>query len=273
MEMEAEQAAAKAATDKAPDQPAKAAAAKAALTAALGDLVRLQAGKPATMSAADQALAADRKAAADETRRVGEIRRLCAGKHADIEAKAIEEGWSKDRAELEVLRASRTPANIQSGTGHSAPVTGEILSAALLHAARHPNVEKLVKPEILEAADLRFHGRIGLNEAIIEAARANGYEGRALKVDRDVLRAAYGELHAGGFSTVDISGILSNTANKYLLDGFTSVEAAWRTIAAIRAVNDLKQITSYRLTGGTQYEKVGAGGETHQEFGTADDAD
>src|SRR6185436_12590006 len=56
-------------------------------------------------------------------------------------------------------------------------------------------------------------------------------------------------------------GILSNVANKFLLDGFEAVESSWRAIAAIRNVQDFKAVTSYRLTGGFEYLEVGPTGE------------
>jgi hypothetical protein len=73
--------------------------------------------------------------------------------------------------------------------------------------------------------------------------------------------------HAAGrgieaaFSTVDIGGILSNVANKFLLDGFFSVERTWRNVCAVRNVSDFKTVTSYRLIGKDQYELVAPGGE------------
>ena len=70
------------------------------------------------------------------------------------------------------------------------------------------------------------------------------------------------------FSTFSLPGILSNVANKFLLAGFESVEQAWRRIAATRSVKDFKQVTSYRLTGGFEYEEVGPDGELkHAEVG------
>ena len=64
-----------------------------------------------------------------------------------------------------------------------------------------------------------------------------------------------------GFSTVDIGGILSNVANKFLLEGFFAVERTWRNICAVRNVSDFKTVTSYRLIGKDQYEQVPPGGE------------
>jgi hypothetical protein len=50
-------------------------------------------------------------------------------------------------------------------------------------------------------------------------------------------------------------------ANKFLLEGFFSVERIWRNICATRNVSDFKTVTSYRLIGTDQYEQVAPGGE------------
>jgi len=68
-------------------------------------------------------------------------------------------------------------------------------------------------------------------------------------------------LQAAGFSTVDIGGILSNVSNKFLLEGFFSVERVWRNICAVRNVSDFKTVTSYRLVGADTYQPVAPGGE------------
>ena len=76
-----------------------------------------------------------------------------------------------------------------------------------------------------------------------------------------MLRFAFQPELEAGFSTVDIGGILSNVANKFLLEGFFSVERTWRNICAVRNVSDFKTVTSYRLIGKDQYEQVSPGGE------------
>jgi len=77
-----------------------------------------------------------------------------------------------------------------------------------------------------------------------------------------VLRAAFGvDVRAsGGLSPIDLGGILSNVANKFLLAGFLSVERTWRAISAVRPVTDFKKVTSYRLIGGNRYQTVPPGG-------------
>jgi phage major head subunit gpT-like protein len=121
--------------------------------------------------------------------------------------------------------------------------------------------EKEYEEKALDAASKRFRGGIGLQELLLEAAWANGYTGRNFRDSRGVLRAAFGKDIQAGFSTIDIGGILSNVANKFLLEGFFSVERVWRSICAVRNVSDFKTVTSYRLIGKDQYEPVAPGGE------------
>ena len=210
-------------------------------------------------------------AAADpqqEARRILAIREVCAG-HPDIEAQAIAEGWDVQKAALAVLRASRPqpPAVIPGG---DAPVTARILEAACLQAARYPDdrLQREFDAQTLEAAHRRFRGRLGLQELLLEAAWANGYTGRSARETREVLRCAFSPVQAG-FSTVNIGGILSNITNKFLLEGFYSVERTWRNICAVRNVPDFKTVTSYRLVGKDQYEIVGPTGEL--KHGTLDE--
>lgn len=200
-----------------------------------------------------------RAQAAAETKRLAAIRRICAGKYTEIEQQAITDGWSTDKCELEVLRASRpkAPAVLTGDTASG----GDVLEAACMLTAKLSAVEDLYEDKILDAASKRFRGGIGLQELLLEAAWANGYDGRNFRDSRGVLRFAFGQNLQAGFSTIDIGGILSNVANKFLLEGFFSVERTWRNICAVRNVSDFKKVTSYRLVGRDQYEKVAPGGE------------
>ena len=219
------------------------------------------AGSPAPAASLTSGASAEaiRAQALAETERIGAIRRVCAGRHLDIEAKAIREGWDGTRCELEVLRASRPKAPAIHAPEHTA--TPQILEAACLLTARLDGVEKAFDDQTLEAATKRFRGGIGLQELLLEAAWANGYTGRNFRDSRQVLRHAFNPPIEAGFSTIDIGGILSNVANKFLLEGFFSVERAWRSVTAVRNVSDFKTVTSYRLVGKDQYEIVAPGGE------------
>jgi hypothetical protein len=143
-------------------------------------------------------------------------------------------------------------------------VTAEVLEAACCLSAGLSDMDREPNHQVIELAERRFRGGIGLQELLLEAAWANGYTGRNFRDSRSVLRYAFGHTVEAAFSNIDIGGILSNVANKFLLEGFFSVERTWRNICAVRNVSDFKTVTSYRLVGKDQYELVAPGGELKQ---------
>jgi hypothetical protein len=194
-----------------------------------------------------------RAEALQEAERLAAIRKATAG-NAEIEAKAIAEGWDATRAELEVLRASRPVMGAPAAHVHSREINADVITAAICKAGRLANLEDAFDAPTLEAADRSFRKGVGLQETLLEAAWANGYTGRSLRSDmRGVLQAA--------FSNLSLPGIFSSVANKFLLAGFMGVEQTWRSLASIRSVADFKTVTSYRLNGAFEYEEVGNGGE------------
>jgi hypothetical protein len=197
--------------------------------------------------------------AAAEITRIAAMRKICAGRYPDIEAQAIREGWDEMRCELEVLRRSRPAA--PAVHVHTNVVNGTLLEAACMLTAKLEGIENLYAEQTLEAAQKRFRGGIGLQELLLEAAWANGYTGHNFRESRSILRFAFKPELEAGFSTIDIGGILSNVANKFLLEGFFAVERTWRSVCSVRNVSDFKTVTSYRLVGNDQYEQVPPGGE------------
>lgn len=209
------------------------------------------------------AVAEFRASMAGEAERCNEINALCAqygvetitdnGSEVKLAAHAIRNGWTVEQAELAALRASRPSAPSQNG--HQSAST-QVLEAAVLVAGGYDEsvAAEEYGDEVMQAAHTRFRASIGLQQFLLEAAWANGWQGRSFRGnERDVLRAA--------FSNHTVSGILSNTANKFIRVGFDSVESSWMDIAATRPVTDFKQITTYTLTGDMQYEQVGPDGE------------
>ena len=86
-----------------------------------------------------------------------------------------------------------------------------------------------------------------LQELLLEAAWANGYTGRTFRDSRGVMDAAFGRgIEAAGNSTISIAGILSNVANKFLLEGFFSVERTWRE--AGDAAGTLRDFTQMQVS-------------------------
>jgi len=229
---------------------------------------KIEAQAPAGAAASDAVLTADpvadmRARAAAEQERIAAVRKVCGSgdKHAEIAAKAIAQGWDVTKTELEVLRADRPKAPAAHVPDNT--MTGSVLEAAcmLTGGLKGDDVQAAYGEKAVDAADKRFRGGIGLQELLLEAAWANGYDGRNFRDSRGVLRFAFRPDIQAGWSTIDIGGILSNVANKFLLEGFFSVERTWRNICAVRNVSDFKTVTSYRLIGRDQYEIVAPGGE------------
>ena len=213
-----------------------------------------------------EAVTAVRAQLAAETKRISAIRKLCAGRHSDLEAKAIEEGWDETRAELEVLRASRPagPAIHDRSEGHN----GQSLEAALCMTAglTEQQVGKWYNARTMEAALSRDHRGAGLHSLLYEVIRAAGGWVRPGRVDNETIRAAFDadrQLRASGsgFSTISLSGILSNVANKSMLAAYNAVATVVARFCNETDVNDFKQVTRYRLTGNGVFEKVGPDGE------------
>lgn len=204
---------------------------------------------------------------AGERKRVADIQELCAGEFPDVEQKAIQAGWSVDDLAPHVLKAVREKrpaigAPYVKDSSSATPMSGTILEAACALSGGLEEPKKKYDEKVLEAAHKRFRQGIGLQELVLEAAWANGYTGRSFRMTPEILRYAWGaDVQAAGFSNIDIAGILSNVANKYLLEGFFSVERTWRNICGVRPVSDFKTVTSYRLIGTEQYELVAPGGE------------
>lgn len=133
--------------------------------------------------------------------------------------------------------------------------SAEVIEAAFALQGGLPNVEKQYDAKTLEAA-AKVQRTTSLGEVLLAAAEEGGYTG-----SRRISAATLRPILAAAWATHSISGILSSTVNKFLLAGFNGVEGSWRSISAVRSVNDFKALTSYRLNGGMKFEKVANGGE------------
>jgi len=155
---------------------------------------------------------------------------------------------------LQATRDERPAAPAVHVVTPAAP-SADVIQAAFALQGGLPQIDKHFDAKTLEAA-AKVQRTTSLGEVLVAAAEANGYDGpRRLSAStlRPILQAAW--------ATHSIAGILSSTVNKFLLAGFNGVESSWRSIAAVRSVNDFKTLTSYRLNGGFKFEKVANGGE------------
>lgn len=185
----------------------------------------------------------------------------------DLESHAIRAGWSAEQVELHALRASRgTGPAIHSRT---LELQSNPLEAALLMSVglSEDQVGKLFKGDekvVNAALDRKYRGA-GLHmlmDACIHAAGKHFSGNR--KSDEFILEAleADKEIRASsGFSTLSVSGILSNVANKTLLASYEAVPVVWPQICGVRSHSDFKAQTRYRLDSTGAFKKVGPDGE------------
>ena len=179
-------------------------------------------------------------------------------------AAAQSDNLSETDFELRVLRSTRNSGSTIVAS-RSNEVTGEVIEASLGRSAgiQEEQLAEMYSPEVIRASERQFKHGLSLVETLMLAARRNGYRDISHRDTRALLNAAFAPVHASahGPSTYDVGGILSNIANKMILNGFLAVEQEWTKVATIGSVNDLKKHTSYALTGDMSYELVGKQGE------------
>ncbi|MCL1857447.1 MAG: hypothetical protein FWF84_07420 [Kiritimatiellaeota bacterium] len=190
-----------------------------------------------------------RATTATEFERITAVSKLADGRD-EIKAKAVKEGWTVEQTELAVLRAEKldkvrdgrpsfnvsVPAGTQGGGA-------EVLAAAVCQSCGLSNAEKHFKPEHLEAAQKAYKGSVGLKQVLYTMAASAGYNGNPFFTGsnaqiREVIRAA--------FSTNSMESLISNVANKFMMQGFIAEETTWREIAKIRPdVKDFREFSTY----------------------------
>jgi hypothetical protein len=189
---------------------------------------------------------------AAETQRVAAIREITAGDHPEIEAQAITEGWDRNRAELEVLRASR-PAGpaIHDATPQ---VNAAVCEAAIRLAGQEPQDALAAEygDQTISAAD-RYRG-MGFTGLFQMVAASEG---------RHAARpgASIPERIEAAFSTATLPTILGDSANKSMISAYRAVDSAARKVAKKLSVSNFLQHTGARLTGASILTKVGEDGE------------
>ncbi|MBB3205444.1 hypothetical protein FHS27_001244 [Rhodopirellula rubra] len=204
--------------------------------------------KPAEKSPVDEM----RAEAAAESRRISGIRKLCTEKHPDIEADAIEQGWSITKTELAVLRSERpkAPEQTQNSPRHDRVV---LEAAACLSVGIEEKVLLASYGEkTLNAADPFRH--IGLRELVAECARSEGIDvPRVFGDGTATIRA--------GFSSMSLPSIMENVMNKTLLAAYQNTPIAAFDLCSVGTVTDFKEVARYRLLGTGGFEQVAPDGE------------
>jgi len=200
-----------------------------------------------------------RAAAVAEEVRIGKVREV-AKDHPEIMAKAIEDGHTSDQVERDVLRAELAAEKERNKRPEAPGITGmvdvevtpAIMAAAVSMRAGLKDPDKAFGAEICtKASGLKIHS---LTDLVRVAAAACG---KTLDYSRHETRAFL----QAAFSTRDIANVISAVANKFIAEGYGTVEQTWRSVAAIRPVVDFKANTGVRLIMSNLLKSMSPSGE------------
>lgn len=202
---------------------------------------------------------------AKEIRRVAAIEAACKG-HPKILAKALDEGWSVDKAKLHVIRASRSAAPLPA-RGQNVRTDAKLIEAALLMSAniKAERIAKWYGEKITDQATAREMRGVSLHYAMDRVIEAAGENFRGVRKSNSFCKAALAAERkiraSGGFTTLSLSSILENVANKALLDSYETVETVWQMVCGVRNHSDFKVASRYRLDSKGAFRPVGPAGE------------
>lgn len=213
-----------------------------------GNEVNAEMLKEATINATNEAIKAERQ-------RVAEIQEICAGDCAEIQAKAITEGWDVNQVRAEVLkeiRAKRPAVGVNINTGHKSIGKNEIEAALCIRLGIDAN--ELVKSYDEATVEAAYKmSDISLKEVVHESIRMSGGSTTSIGISDDDIRAA--------FSTVSLPGILGNVANKMMLKTFEGVAPVAYKLCSTGSLTNFNPSNRFRLTDLGDLEPVAADGE------------
>lgn len=190
-----------------------------------------------------------------DQRRIAAIEKIGGNKFPDLEAKAIEDGWAVEKFHAEFQSKTMPNATKIYVTGthqNQGGLKSTALEAIALATSGSSSafLESQYDEKTLEQID-KFRG-IGVQE-FCELACGGQYLPKYRRDSRGWLEAA--------FSSASLPGILSNVANKVLLEGFLTMDDTWKKIVKTASVNNFQHHRRFRMNGAFKFEKVGADGE------------
>ena len=211
--------------------------------------------QPDIQAAAEKAAQSAIKAERD---RVSRIQEICNGEFPEIEREAIKAGWTPEivtKKVLETLRAERPAAgvNISVSAEAEGPELRKNIEAALcLRCGISPDdLEKSYGPKAVEAGMRDME--MPLKQLVLECMRLDGIPVSGRTFDNETIRA--------GFSSVSLPGVLSNVANKKLLQSYHAQPIIATKLCSTGDLNDFKESERFRLTDVGDLQPVGADGE------------
>ncbi len=194
-------------------------------------------------------------------------------------AEGIENAIDFDRLEamvtLKLLQAHGSGPNTNLPSGNR-PAHANIIEASLLAGLGLPekSIAKHFGDNVTNEAIKASNRGLGLQGLLRATLKAAGMHVPSGKLGDAAIRDAFvasNRLEASvGTSTISIPGILSNVANKLLLESFTNTNVVWSKFCRVGSNSDFKASTRYRMTGLGVFEEVAAAGELkHVSLGEA----
>lgn len=210
-------------------------------------------GKPADPPPDARAMA--EAAVKAERERVAMIKSVCGGEFADIEAKAIAGGWDRNavnEAVLAAYRAKQPTTSAPSVNVKKSGMTQKTLEAALSLRAGidADSLARDMGEEAVEAA--MKDADMPLAGILAECMKLEGMD-TPRTFDNASIKAA--------FSTVSLPGILSNVAQKKLLQTYRAQPIIATRLCTSADLSDFKENERFRLTDIGDLQPVGADGE------------
>ena len=207
--------------------------------------VAATAAKPLDQNDIEEAAkAAAEGAVTAERSRVSAIADICKGEFPEIEREAVKCGWTLQETTAKVLaalRAARPAAGVNvivRDRPEGAETRAAIEAALCLRGGISPDtLEKSCGAKTVEAGGKAMD--MPLKEVLHACLDMEGIaHGRT--VDNETIRAA--------FSTVSLPGILSNVANKKLLDSYRAQPVIAQRLCTSGDLSDFKESERFRLT-------------------------
>ena len=209
--------------------------------------------RPAEPTPDAKAIAAE--AVKAERDRVTMVKSVCGSEFPEIEAKAIAEGWDRNtvnEAVLKAYRAKQPTTTPPSVTVKKSGMTEKTLEAALSLRAGI-DAETLAKDMGEETVDAAMKDSdMPLAGILSECMRLEGM---------DVPRTFDNAGIKAAFSTVSLPGILSNVAQKKLLQAYRAQPIIATRLCTSADLSDFKENQRFRLTDIGDLKPVGADGE------------
>ena len=222
---------------------------------------KAEAVPPAIQASAVDVTATAREAAVTavkaERERVTAIHGICAGDYPEIEREAIAGGWTPEvttKKVLETIRAERPAASVSISV-KAKPEGGDfrktVEAAMCLRVGVSADMlEKSYGAQIVEAGMAEMD--MPLRQLLVECMKLDGIP-YSRGFDNETIRAA--------FSSVSLPGILSNVANKKLLQSYEAQPVIATKLCSTGDLNDFKENDRFRLTDVGDLLPIAADGE------------